>query len=108
MSLDSNAQRGRDGKPHFTFYPTPGSAAIDVLIQDLQNCDGMEINAYCFRLWMFYCHPREMALNPQDYYLTCGLFGLTGSNKCVFFLLDDAFGPKVVRSIGGMPPIRLP
>ena len=50
MSLDSNAQRDRDGKPlpHFTPYPTLGSAGVDVFSQDLRNCDGVEVHAYCF------------------------------------------------------------
>ena len=50
MSLDSNVQRDRVGRPlpHFTPYPIPGSAGVDVFSQDLQNCDGLEINAYCF------------------------------------------------------------
>ena len=50
MLLDSNVQRDRVGKPlpHFTPYPTPGSAGVDVFSQDLQNREGMKINAYCF------------------------------------------------------------
>ena len=48
MSLDSNVQCDRDGKPlaHFTPYPTPASAGVDVFSQDLRNCDGLETNAY--------------------------------------------------------------
>ena len=50
MSFDSNVQRDRVVSPllHFTPYPTRGSAGVDVFSQDLQNCDGMKINAYCF------------------------------------------------------------
>ena len=50
MSLDSNVQRDRVGRPlpHFTPYPTLGSAGVDVFSHDLQNCDRMKINAYCF------------------------------------------------------------
>ena len=50
MSLDSNVQRDRFGEslPHFTLYPTPGSVGVDVFSQNLQHCDGMEVNAYVF------------------------------------------------------------
>ena len=48
MSLDSNVQRDRFGEPlpHFTPYPTPGSVGVDVFSQNLQHCDGKEVNAY--------------------------------------------------------------
>lgn len=50
MSLDSNAQRDLSGSPlrHFTPYPTPGSAGVDVFRQDLRSCDGVMVNAYAF------------------------------------------------------------
>ena len=55
MSLDSNAQCDRDGKPlpHFAPYPTPASAGVDVFSQGLRNCDGLETNAYCFPPFSF-------------------------------------------------------
>ena len=52
--LDSNVQLDRVGRllPHFTPYPTPGSAGVDVFSQpDLPNCDGIKINAHCFPLF---------------------------------------------------------
>ena len=50
ISLDSNVQRDRFGEPlpHFTPYPTPGSVGVDVFSQNLQHCDGKEVNAYVF------------------------------------------------------------
>ena len=50
MPLDSNVQRDRFGEqfPHFTPYPTPGSVGVDVFSQNLQHCDGKEVNAYVF------------------------------------------------------------
>ena len=56
MSLDSNVQCDRDGKPlpYFSPYPTPASAGVDVFSQNLLNYDGLEINAYCFPLFTFF------------------------------------------------------
>ena len=50
MALDSNVQRSHQGSPlrHFTPYPTPGSAGVNVFNQDLTCCDGVIINAYVF------------------------------------------------------------
>ena len=50
MALDSNAQCDRQGSPlpHFTPYPTPGSAGVNVFNQDLTNCDGVTVNPYVF------------------------------------------------------------
>ena len=50
MSLDSNVQRDRNGEPlpHYTPYPTPESAGVNVFNQDLSGCDGITINAYVF------------------------------------------------------------
>ncbi|KAL9985691.1 hypothetical protein ACROYT_G008124 [Oculina patagonica] len=47
MALDSNVMRDKLGRPlkHFTPYPTPGSAGINVFNQDLRECDGIVINA---------------------------------------------------------------
>ena len=48
MALDSNAQCDRQGSPlpHFTPYPTPGSAGVNVFNQDLTGCDGVTVNPY--------------------------------------------------------------
>ena len=48
MALDSNAQPDRQGSPlpHFTPYPTPGSAGVNVFNQDLTGCDGVTVNPY--------------------------------------------------------------
>jgi len=48
MSLDSNAQRDKQGDPlrHFTPYPTPKSSGVNVFNQDLSVCDGNPVNAY--------------------------------------------------------------
>ena len=48
MSLDSNVHRFGEPLPHFTPYPTPGSVGVDVFSQNLQHCDGKEVNAYVF------------------------------------------------------------
>ena len=50
MALDSNVMRDRLGRPlkHFTPYPTPGSAGVNVFNQDLRDCDGVMVNAYVF------------------------------------------------------------
>ena len=50
MSLDSNAQRDKQGNPlrHFTPYPTPKSSGVNVFNQDLSVCDGNRVNAYVF------------------------------------------------------------
>ena len=50
MALDSNAQcdRQRSLLPHFTPYPTPRSAGVNVFNQDLTNCDGVTVNPYVF------------------------------------------------------------
>ena len=50
MALDSNAQCDRQGSslPHFTPYPTPRSARVNVFNQDLTNCDGVTVNPYVF------------------------------------------------------------
>ncbi|KAK3710527.1 hypothetical protein QZH41_009353, partial [Actinostola sp. cb2023] len=50
MSLDSNAMRDKKGEvlPHFTPFPTPKSAGVNVFNQDLSVCDGVEVNAYVF------------------------------------------------------------
>ena len=50
MALDSNARCDRQGSPlpHFTPYPTPRSAGVNVLNQDLTNCDGVTVNPYLF------------------------------------------------------------
>ena len=50
MALDSNAQCDRQGSPlpHFTPYPTPGSAGVNVFNQDLTTCDGVTVNPYVF------------------------------------------------------------
>ena len=50
MALDSNAQCDRQGSllPHFTPYPTPRSAGVNVFNQDLTNCDGVTVNPYVF------------------------------------------------------------
>ena len=50
MALDSNAQCDRQGSPlpHFTPYPTPRSAGVNVLNQDLTNCDGVTVNPCVF------------------------------------------------------------
>ena len=50
MALDSNAQHHRAGNrlPHFTPFPTPYSAGVNVFNQDLSPCDGIIINAYAF------------------------------------------------------------
>ncbi|RUA04444.1 MAG: hypothetical protein DSY43_06245, partial [Gammaproteobacteria bacterium] len=50
MSLDSNAMRDKKGEvlPHFSPFPTPKSAGVNVFNQDLSVCDGVEVNAYVF------------------------------------------------------------
>ena len=50
MSLDSNAQRDKQGNPlrHFTPYPTPKSSGVNVFNQDPSVCDGNRVNAYVF------------------------------------------------------------
>lgn len=50
MALDSNVTRDRLGRPrkHFTPYPTPGSAGVNVFNHDLRECDGVMVNAYVF------------------------------------------------------------
>ena len=50
MSLDSNAQRDKQGNPlrHFTPYPTPKPLGVNVFNQDLSVCDGNRVNAYVF------------------------------------------------------------
>ena len=50
MALDSNVRRDKQGTPlrHFTPYPMPGSAGVNVVNQDLSTCDGVNINAYVF------------------------------------------------------------
>ena len=50
MALDSNAQCDRQGSqlPHFTPYPTPGSAGVNVFNQDLTGSDGVTVNPYAF------------------------------------------------------------
>ena len=54
MALDSNAQCDRQGSPlpHFTPYPTPRSAGVNVFNQDLTNCDGVTVNPYVFFLFL--------------------------------------------------------
>ena len=50
MALDSNVQRNRQNEPlrHFTPYPMPSSAGMNVFNQDLTICDGTRVNAYVF------------------------------------------------------------
>jgi len=50
MALGSNVIRDKEGKAlkHFTPYPTPGSAGINVCNHDLHECDGVKDNAYVF------------------------------------------------------------
>ena len=50
MALDSNVHLDNLGSPlrHFTPYPTPDSAGVNVFNQDLSVCDGETINAYVF------------------------------------------------------------
>ena len=50
MSLDSNVMRDMDGGRlrHFTPFPTPDSAGVNVFNQDLSICDGVVVNAYVF------------------------------------------------------------
>ena len=50
MALDSNAQYDRNGfrLPHFTSFPTPESAGVNVFNQDLSSDDGSIVNAYAF------------------------------------------------------------
>ena len=50
MALDSNAQCDQKGSPlpHFTPYPTPRLAGVNVFNQDLTNCDGVTVNPYVF------------------------------------------------------------
>ena len=50
MALDSNAQCDRKGSPlpHFTPYPTPGSAGVNFFNQDLTGCDEVIVNPYAF------------------------------------------------------------
>ena len=50
MALDSNVQRDCKGVPlrHFTPFPTPLSAGVNVFNQDLSVCDGEVVNAYAF------------------------------------------------------------
>ncbi|KAK3733637.1 hypothetical protein QZH41_003402 [Actinostola sp. cb2023] len=50
MSLDSNVMRDMDGGRlrHFTPFPTPDSAGVNVRNQDLSICDGAVVNAYVF------------------------------------------------------------
>ena len=50
MSLDSNAQRDKQGNPlrYFTPYPTPKSSGVNVFNQDLSVCDGNRVNACVF------------------------------------------------------------
>ena len=50
MSLDSNAQRNKQGNllRHFTPCPTPKSSGVNVFNQDLSVCDGNRVNAYVF------------------------------------------------------------
>ncbi|KAK3731148.1 hypothetical protein QZH41_000001 [Actinostola sp. cb2023] len=52
MALDSNTQDGKDGKPlpHFTPYPMPGSAGVDIFAKDLSSpeSDPLLRNLYVF------------------------------------------------------------
>lgn len=50
MSLDVNSQCDKNGARlrHYTPYPTPGSAAVNVFNQDLSDCDGIRVRAYVF------------------------------------------------------------
>jgi len=50
MSLDSNAQRDKQGNPlrQCTPYPSPKSSGDNVFNQDLSVCEGDLVNAYVF------------------------------------------------------------